>query len=793
MNQRSLKVLEYDKILGALQDCCVTAGGKERAVALTPMTHLGDIDDALSLTAEAVAMILRNGRPPMAELADTDDYVHRAEIGAMLTMGELLKIGALLRIARDMQNYYYADTQLEELKELGERFKDLDPCEILESEITRKILSEDEMADNASSELSRIRREITVKNGRISDKLNGIIASSTNEKYLQDRLVTIRSNRYVVPVKQEYRNMIPGIVLDRSASGATLFIEPLSVVELNNDLKILAVEEEKEVTRILKLLSQKVAAMALVLVEDHSMLVDLDFVFAKAKYALVIGGERVKVKAEGHLNLLRARHPLLDMKTAVASDIILKEGIDSLIITGPNTGGKTVTLKTMGLLCLMIQSGLFVPVREGSSIRIFKEIYGDIGDEQSIEQSLSTFSSHMKNIVEIMDKADADDLVLFDELGAGTDPTEGAALAIAVLSALHQRGVTTAATTHYSELKEYALVTPGVTNASVEFNVATLRPTYRLLIGVPGKSNAFQIASRLGLRDEIIASARETIEVASVRFEETLEKIDENRRRSEEDTQESLRMKEEAQALLDEAQKKREEIQGQCDAMLAEAREASGKIITETREKTDEIYREIRYIQESTEAGVKDNKKLEALRKGIKEQEDSVYQIYKEKAKRNRVKKPKAVSTVIKKGSPVHIFSLHQDGEVVELLPKENKVFVQVGMLKVKVDKEDLTAIKEEKKPALRRQKPIKSVDRHTMNARLDLRGRNGEESLYLVDKMISDAIMSGTHELLIVHGKGTGKLRQVITEYLKDNPNVEDFRMGAPHEGGGGVTIVTL
>lgn len=794
MNERSLKVLEYPKIITALQENCITQGGKMMAKALVPMTHIGVVQQSLDLTEEAVGMVLRNGRPPLAELADTDDYVHRAAIGAMLSMGELLRIASLLRVARDMDNYYYTDTQMDALVGLKALFEVLDPCEMLESEISRKVLTEDEMADNASQELSRIRREILVKNGRITEKLNGIISSTTNEKYLQERLITIRNNRYVVPVKQEYRNMIPGVVLDKSASGATLFIEPLSVVELNNDLKELAIEEEKEMVRILKLLSQKVAMMQAVLTEDHAVLTELDFIYAKAKYALAIGGERVSVAEDGEYRLLRARHPLLDPKKAVASDIVLDEAIHTMIITGPNTGGKTVTLKTMGLLSLMVQSGLFIPVREGSSLRLFQEVYADIGDEQSIEQSLSTFSSHMTNIVSIMKTADAKSLVLFDELGAGTDPTEGAALAIAILDTLHQRGGLTAATTHYSELKEYALVTPGITNASVEFDVATLRPTYRLLIGVPGKSNAFQIASRLGLEDDIIEAARSTIEVGSIQFEETLEKLEENRHRVEAEAREMRLLREEAEALRVKAQKEQESARRQSEALLTQAREESARIVAETKEKTDEIYKEIRYIQENTEAGLGDNKKLEALRKGISDQEKGLYATYKKKVKSEKKKKPaRAVSIPIEKGTPVHIYSLHQDGEVLEILKKEKKYFVQVGMLKMKINMDDAVAIQKEAPKTVRRQKPITSADRHAMETRLDLRGRNGEESLFLVEKMISDALVSGTHQLVILHGKGTGKLRQVIQAYLKDNPHVEDFRMGAPHEGGDGVTIVTL
>jgi DNA mismatch repair protein MutS2 len=793
MNQRSLNVLEFPKIIDLLKGFCVTGAAKEAAGALTPLCRVPEIEDALNQTDEALGMVLRGGRPPLSELAETDPLVKRAEMGAVLSMGELLRIASMLRIVRDMLAWFDEDTGKDSVVRLKSLFTDMDPCEFLEEAISKKILSEDEMADNASRELFRIRREIISKNSRITEKLNQIVSSSANEKILQERLVTIRNNRYVVPVKQEYRSRIPGIVLDRSASGATLFVEPLSVVELNNDLKMLAVEEEKEINRILKQLAEEVAAEKELLISDFALLTELDFIFAKAKYALDIGGQRVALSTQGPIHLLRARHPLLDAKTAVPSDITLDENLWTMVITGPNTGGKTVTLKTIGLLCLMVQAGLFVPVREGSSMRIFKEVFADIGDEQSIEQSLSTFSAHMTNIVAIMAEADAHSLVLFDELGAGTDPTEGAALAIAILDALHQRQCLTIATTHYSELKEYALVTPGIVNASVEFDVATLSPTYRLLIGFPGKSNAFEIAARLGLPDTVIEAAKGTIEKDAIAFEETLGKLVEDQRRAEADAQTMRDLKTKAEEAWELTRKQREEAQKESQRLLEKAQEESARIVRETKEKTDAIYREIRLIQESTETSLGDNKKLESLRKEMAGQEKSLYAVYKKKLKKPKKNSGQHVPQKIEKGMAVHILSLHQNGDVLELLPKDRKVLVQVGMLKLKVEQDDVVPVAREERPRRPAQKHIASVDRHVMETRLDLRGNNGEEALFKVDKMISDAIVSGTHELMIVHGKGTGKLRQVIHEYLKDNPNVESFRIGAPHEGGGGVTIVTL
>ncbi|MDO4288586.1 MAG: endonuclease MutS2 [Eubacterium sp.] len=789
MDKRSLKVLEYDKIIAQLRGFCVCEGGKEMAEKLLPMDTEKAVRTALATTEETVEMMMRNGRPPMAEIRNAGDYVRRAAIGSMLTTRELLNIAALLRVVKDMENYYYNDTQMETLVYLKEDFRNLDPCEDFEREISKKILSEGEIADNASPELARIRREINFKNTRISDKLNGIISASHNDKYLQDKIITIRNNRYVVPVKQEYRSQIPGIVLDRSASGATLFIEPLSVVELNNDLKVLAAEEEKEITRILKDLSEKAAAYKEEIITNYDILVHLDFQFGKGKYGLSLGGVSVQVSEDGQIHLLKARHPLIDAKAAVASDIVMAEGIGTMIITGPNTGGKTVTLKTIGLLSLMAQSGLFIPVREGSSTRIFPDIYADIGDEQSIEQSLSTFSSHMKNIVDIMAKADGRSLVLFDELGAGTDPTEGAALAISVLDALHSRGVVSVSTTHYSELKEYALVTEGVVNASVEFDVETLRPTFRLLIGIPGKSNAFEIAKRLGLPSEIIDASKRIIDSEAIRFEETLTKIEEKRRQTEAEHDEIRRLRQEIAVLKEEAQKERERIHRESEAMLERAQEEASHIVSSTRKETEEIYKEIRYIQETTAKEVKDNKKLESLRRRIKDQEKSIFDIY--KVARPEVEEELTVDE-LKPGMKVYIKSLRKEAEVLKVIPKDNQVQVQADIMKLKVGVEDLARSKAIAKPKAK-QVTYKAVDRHVMDTKLDLRGKNGEESLYLVDKMISDAVLSGTHQLMIVHGKGTGKLRQVIHAYLKDNQLVTGFRLGAPNEGGSGVTVVEL
>lgn len=789
MDQRSLKVLEYHKILKSLGEHCVTQGGKDQAKNLLPLETVTAVNRGLDLTNESLGMILRNGRPPLSDVPNTSDYVKRAAIGSMLSMNELLSIATLLRIARDMDNYYRGDTQMDTLVLLKDLFTSLETCEELEKEISRKILGPDEMADNASRELSRIRREMQFKFKRISEKLNHMISSTAYDKILQEKIVTIRNNRYVIPVKQEYRSQVPGIVLDKSSSGATLFIEPMAVVELNNDIKILVAEEEQEVIRILKDLTQKVAVNRDDIICNYDVLVDLDFQFAKGKYGLAINGVRTDVTETGPIELLRAKHPLIPEDQVVASDIVFEEAVDTIVITGPNTGGKTVSLKTIGLLNLMVQSGLFVPVREGSKTRIFNDIFADIGDEQSIEQSLSTFSSHMTNIVEIMNTADHNSLVLFDELGAGTDPTEGAALAISILNALHLRKVTSVSTTHYSELKEFALVTPGVVNASVEFDVKTLSPTYRLLIGVPGKSNAFEIAVRLGLGEEIIENAKELIKNEAIRFEETLIKIDEKHRRTEAEHDAMIRLKQQTEELKRQMDREYQRFEEEKQVLIRKAQEEAMEIVQKTRAETEEIYREIRTIQETTTNAVKDNKELEAIRKRIKEKEKNIYQF-------GNVPKNYHGQTLemddLTIGMKVYINSLRREGEIINLIPNESKAMVQSDMIKLKVNVGDLAVSTAIAKPE-EKKVTFNKVERHVMNTKLDLRGKNGEESLFLVEKMIGDAMLSGNKQIMIVHGKGTGKLRQIIHEYLKGNPLIEDFRLGAMNEGGSGVTIVNL
>lgn len=791
MNEKSINVLEYPKILKQLAEFCITEAGKEFASNLKPMNQFDEIMKALDETEEAVNMSLRNGRPPLARIHNILHILQLAEIGSVLDMSSLLEVASTLRLTKDLIDYYDKDIEKNELHRLVPLFETLDDCLDLEREISKKIIGPNEMADNATPKLASIRREIIAKNNQISDKLNRIVTSSSYESILQDRLVTVRDNRYVIPVKQEYRNRIPGIVLDKSSTGSTVFIEPLSVINLNNDLKLLRAEEEKEIFTILENLTGKVSAYHAVIERDFHMISRLDFIFAKAGYALSNGSVRVKINPNGPISLLNARHPLLDPKKAVASDIVFRPDIKVIVITGPNTGGKTVTLKTIGLLTLMIQSGLFVPVKEGSATGIFKNVFADIGDEQSIEQSLSTFSAHMQNIVYFMAQAQKGDLVLFDELGAGTDPTEGAALAIALLNELFRRDVITVATTHYSELKEYALTTPGITNASVEFDVKTLKPTYRLIIGIPGKSNAFEIASRLGLNDQIISEARQFINSGSVRFEKTLDLIDEKRKEMEAALQEAELKERTAEEKIRNAEEKASDVYQKRDAIIRQAHQEAETIVEKTKAQSESIYQEIRAIQENTMASI-DNKKLESLRKEINRQSQlSKKQVQKDQQK--KYKKKKANPKVLKKGDIVFVESLNKEGEIVEIKQGENKATVQIGPMKLQIKTSQLSQIQHYEKKTKRNPKKINAADRHKMSSRLDLRGMTGDEARYAVEKFLSDAVVSNTNNLTIIHGKGTGVLQKVVQNYLKHSSIVKSFRFGNPSEGGTGATIVEL
>ncbi len=791
MDNRSIQALEYEKIKDKLTGFCVNDEAKETAKALYPMTDLSNIERSLSYTEEALLMSLRSGRLPMAKNEDITGMIQRAKIGAFLQIFELRRIAAVLRTIRDILSYREED-QGEALPLLDDAFDILDACEDLEQEISKKLLSDTEVADTASAELTRIRREMINVGKRITEKLQAITASPVNDRYLQEKLVTIRGGRYVVPVKAEYRAKIPGIVLDRSSSGQTLYVEPAAVVELNNDLRLLEAEEKDEIERILKDMSDKVGLYHAVLEEDYRTMIELDYVFAKAAYALSIGGNRARLTEEGPVELLMARHPLIPKERVVASDIVLPEEIQTMVITGPNTGGKTVTLKTLGLLTLMLQSGLFIPVQEGSRTRLFQDVYADIGDEQSIEQSLSTFSSHMHNIVQILRDADRDSLVLFDELGAGTDPEEGAALAVAILDELRKRGSLTGATTHYGELKEYGLNTEGVINASVEFDVESLSPTYRLLIGVPGKSNAFEIASRIGLPQAIIDESKSLISENTREFEKTIAAAEKSAFEARKALERAREREEEALVKLREAETEKDKNKEKAERALIKANEKAAQMIRETKLETDKIYREVQSIQREAEASV-DNKKLEKLRRKLSDADKAAQKAEEQREKRaQRFDKNKKRYRLedFRKGDRVYVKQLDREADVIDIQTKQKKVMIQSGTMKIAMKPQDLVKIQKEKP---KREKTIVKGTTANVKTELDLRGRTVDESIFALEQFISDAIMAGKKEVRIIHGMGTGRVRAAVQDYLKKSNLVSSYRYGKPDEGGTGATIVKL
>ncbi len=787
-----MHALEYDKIRQRLAGYCVNDGAKETALALEPESDRSEISRQLGFTDEALEMSLRSGRMPMSKNENITGLLGRAAVGSTLQIFELRRIAAVLKTIRDIIAYRDDDTSEAELPLLDDAFDVLDACSDLEQDISRKLISDNEVADNASRELARIRREITNTGRRITEKLQNIINSPGHERHLQERLVTIRSGRYVVPVKSEYRSQIPGIVLDRSSSGQTLFIEPAAVVELNNDLRMLEAEEKDEIERILKELSDTTAMYRPVIQSDYETMIELDFVFAKAAYALDLGARKVEMTQSGGTGLYGARHPLIPRDRVVASDIVLGPEIRTMVITGPNTGGKTVTLKTLGLLTLMLQSGLFIPVKEGSYARVFTDVYADIGDEQSIEQSLSTFSSHMTNIVQILRDADDRSLVLFDELGAGTDPEEGASLAVSILDALKSRGGLTAATTHYAELKEYGLTTEGVVNASVEFDVESLRPTYRLMIGIPGKSNAFEIAKRLGLPEDIIQISRDRMSDNTRDLDKTIAAAEQKAHEAALALERAEEKEAETERKLAQAEAERGKNAGKAEKLLLEAQKRAADLIAQTQKETDEIYREIQTIQREAEASV-DNKTLEKLRRNLAKSAKAAEKAEEDRKKRTRTwdssRKPLKLSD-FKTGDRVYVKSIDREADVLEVLERDKKVRIQSGNMKMNVKPAELVKVgrvqETQKKVAV---KPAAAK----VAVRLDLRGRTADEAVYMTEKFISDAVTAGQKKLTIVHGMGTGRVRAAVQDYLKSCTMIRDYRLGKPDEGGTGATIVTL
>ena len=784
MNERALRVLEFTKIRDMLSAYALSEPGKEKCRSLTPLSGLADVNRALDETEEAVSTLAYLGGNPLVGFDDVTEYLTLAEKGSTLSQKALLMVAETLRCARAARSALV--TEKENTPLITSMASRLQPLRQLETDITEAILSEEEISDHASPALLDIRRHIRQVNDRIREKLNAMAHGAGYSKYLMESIVTVRGGRYVLPVKAEYRANVPGLVHDQSATGATLFIEPMAVVEMGNELKEWHMKERDEIDRILAALSSQVGDSAALISQNIAILAHLDFVFAKGMMSREMECVRPKMNEDGIINLVRVRHPLIPRDQVVPCSLWLGRDFTSLIITGPNTGGKTVTLKTLGLMTLMAQSGLHVPGVNGTEISIFEEVYADIGDEQSIEQSLSTFSSHMTNIVSIMNAVTPRDLVLFDELGAGTDPTEGAALAQVILNALLKIRARTAATTHYSELKAYALSTKGVENASVEFDVSTLRPTYRLSIGVPGKSNAFEISRRLGLPEYLIEEAKDLLSHDAIRFEDVIANAEYHRQVAEKERELAEEARAETVRLRNEAEKLYRDMEEKKDQSARKAKEEARRILEKARRDSEQILYELKKMKKS--GGAPDHE-VNALKKRLEEGIDSLAEGLKAPVA-SLAEPPKTV----KVGDVVEITHLNTKGTVLSLPDAKGEVLLQAGIMKLKAHLSQLRMTEQEKP-----KKKVSSVtvqtggaDR-TVSLRCDVRGMALDEALDAVDQYLDEAMMAGYHEVTIVHGKGTGILREGIQKHLKSCPQVKSFRRGKYGEGEEGVTIVEL
>lgn len=792
MNQKALETLEYKKIIAQLKREMGSAASAKLADELTPLTSEKIIKEELRSTTEAVDLIVRKGPLPTGGLYDIREALLLAKKGGSLTMRQLLEVQNVLGISSEVVAFMHDDA-LPELKYIGEMVDLIVEFTALEKEISRCILTEDEMADNASPKLKDIRRSIHQQNQAIKNKLSRIITSSSNKTYLQDAIVTMRDGRYVIPVKQEYRSFFPGMVHDQSKGGATLFIEPQGVVELNNKLRELEVEEQLEIARILAELSSRVAEHYREIRSNLELLTKLDFIMAKGKLSCKMHASEPKIDTDGELRLISARHPLIEYKKAVPVDIRIGGDYRTLIITGPNTGGKTVSLKTAGLLVMMAQSGLHIPASHASTLPIFGEVFADIGDEQSIEQSLSTFSSHMKNIVSIIDKASYDSLVLVDELGAGTDPTEGAALAIAILERFYDSGALTMATTHYNELKKYALATSGVENAAMEFDVETLTPTYRLLIGVPGKSNAFEISKKLGLSESVIERASEHIKHGDMEFENVISSIEDDKRKAAADRVDAESMRAEIEERLKKLEEKEKAISEKRADIIAEAKREARELLRETKSAVKDVQKDLRKLQKSGAHTNLNTGALEKSRRKINEAEDLVS----EKVVKQVNSEPVSADT-LKIGDRVKLLTIGQNGTILSLPDEKGNLMINIGALKVKARLQDLMLINEgkDRKPQAKSSSKYGSLLRSkssSVSASINVMGKNLEDALADVEKYLDDVYMAGLDMVSIIHGRGGGILKDGIRQMLKRKKYVDSYGAASYNDGGEGVTIVRM
>lgn len=784
MQSRIFHVLEFNKVKEQLQKKVASSLGREKVANLIPSTQYEEVVKWQEATDEATTVLRLRGNVPLGGIFDVRPSVKRAEIGGTLSSNELLDVASTIYAARQVKQFIEQVVEDEDLQLpiITEHIEKLMPLPEVEQTIKMSIDENGTVLDGASDQLRGIRQKLRSTESRIREKLESLIRSSSAQKMLSDAIVTIRNERFVIPVKQEYRSAYGGIVHDQSSSGATLFIEPQAIVTLNNELQEAKVKEKQEIERILIALTVQVAEVANELRQNVYLLGELDFMFAKGRYSHELKASKPKMNDRGYIKLVKAKHPLIAQEDVVANDIELGDQYTSIVITGPNTGGKTVTLKTLGLFTLMAQAGLQVPALDGSEMAVFKHVFADIGDEQSIEQSLSTFSSHMVNIVDILQKVDHESLVLFDELGAGTDPQEGAALAISILDQVYEKGARVVATTHYPELKAYGYNREGVVNASVEFDIETLSPTYKLLIGVPGRSNAFEISKRLGLSAEVIERAKGYIGSETNKVENMIASLEDSRRQSEHELEEAEELRKEAQKLHKELQSQIIEFNEKRDKLYEKAEEKAQATVKAASEEAEKIISDLRKMSQKNHALVKEHELIEAR----KRLEDAVPTLEKSKKK---PAVPKKQERTLQAGDEVKVLSWGQKGTLVERV-SNNEWQVQMGIMKMKVKEKDLEYISSPKPVETKPLATVKGKDYH-VNLELDLRGERYENALIRVEKYIDDALLANYPRVSIIHGKGTGALRKGVQEYLKNHRSVKNIRFGEASEGGSGVTVV--
>ena len=778
------EILELPKVLNMLSNQAHCERTKEMALSILPTYSYEETLTLLNETNDAHMLIARFGSPSFGMISDITNSAARAKSGGMLTMGELLKIGEALRVFRSIREWKARCENVE--TSLDIYFEKIIPNKYFEDKIISSILSDDEMADTASQALADIRRKIRSASSRVRSQLDKMIHSSKYQKYLQDPIVTIRDGRFVVPVKSEYRSEIAGLVHDTSASGATVFIEPLSVVETNNDIKVLLSKEKAEIERILTELSSEAGDFSVSIITSYNATLDIDLILAKAQLAYKMKASLPIINNEGKIDLIKARHPLIKDDKIVPIDINLGDKFDTLVITGPNTGGKTVSIKTIGLFTLMAMCGLMIPASDNSSISIFDKVLVDIGDEQSIEQSLSTFSSHMTNTIEIIKEADHNSLVIFDELGAGTDPTEGAALAMAILETIKEKGSKIVATTHYAELKEYALQEDRVENACCEFDVNTLKPTYKLLIGIPGSSNAFAISQKLGMEKYVVDKARSFIADDKNKFDEVIKTIEATRNQLEEEKQEALKLKIEAQKIKEDSIKQYEKIKSSAQSEIDAAKQKASRMLDKATLQVNELLEQINKIKKNNNVSQEDRALLKAKLKELQNTADPI-----EKKNLGDYKLPRK----LKKGDTVLICDMDKEAEVLEEPDSSNKVLVQAGIIKTRVNLSNLRLIEKPKTKVTsqRGRRNVQSISQRPANLELDLRGKNALDAIIELDYFIDNAILLNVSQLTVIHGKGTGVLRKEVHAHLKKHPAVKSYRLGVFGEGEAGVTIVEL